>query len=63
MAYDVDFEEMDNVTYAEIGNWFQDLSDYYQEYAQEEADAGWAEDEVIPVTIGDIKAVYDHVGL
>jgi len=37
---DDDFQSMDSVTYEQIGNWFDDLSNYYQEYAEEEEDAG-----------------------
>ena len=49
------------ISTATISELFETLSAMYEDIEEEAEEAGWDDDEELPVTIGDLEMIYRHI--
>ena len=55
-------EEDEQFTFNQLSGWFETLTDHYEKQYEEVSEAGWDDDEDLPVSVGEIRKVYEHIG-
>ena len=55
-------EEDEQFTFNQLSGWFETLTDHYEKQYEEARETGWYDDEDLPVTVAEIRKVYEHIG-
>ena len=55
-------EEDERFTFMQLSGWFEELTAHYENQYEEALNGGWKDDDSLPVTVGDIRRVYKHIG-
>ena len=55
-------EEDEKATFDQLSGWFEQLTSHYETQHEQAEEAGWYDDEDLPVTVAEIRTVYKHIG-